>query len=255
MNRRDTTNLGWGRKFSTTRWSLIVQANDDAHPAQARALGELCQLYWYPLYAYARYRGANDADAQDLTQSFFLHLIEKQTFRRVDREQGKFRSFLLACFQHHMATVRQHDGAKKRGGGYAVTSWEAGDDADGHWRVEPADSVTAETLFAAQWAKLLLDRVMTILADEYRRSGKAQTFELLRAFLTEAVTDEARAYGPAAAALGLSVGGVKTAVHRLRKRYAALLRQQVEGTLADPGEVDAEIHALFQALTATEGRL
>jgi RNA polymerase sigma factor (sigma-70 family) len=240
--------------FHTTRWDLVLNSGNINSPDFGKALAELCSIYWYPLFAFARYKGLSEHDAQDLTQSFFLYLLEKKSLKEVHPEKGRFRSFLLASFQNHISVYRQRAGAAKRGGGCDMISLDA-QTAHERDRLEPTDDLTGETVFDAHWAKFLLERVTLRLAEEYQSAGKANVFERLRVYLPIGGGEETDSYEEAAQELGLSVGGVKTLVCRLRKRFGTFLRYEVAQTVLDPGEIDAEIHALYEALVATEGRL
>src|ERR1700730_12451981 len=240
--------------FHTTRWDLVLNSGNIDSPDFGKALAELCSIYWYPLYAFARYKGLPEHDAQDLTQSFFLYLLEKRSLKEVHPEKGRFRSFLLASFQNHISVYRQRACAAKRGGGYDMISLDAQPTHERD-RLEPTDDLTGETVFDAHWAKFLLERVTIRLAEEYQSTGKAKAFERLRIYLSITGTEETDSYEEAAQELGLSVGGVKTQVCQLRKRFVTLLRYEVAQTVLDPGEIAAEIHALYEALVATEGRL
>lgn len=250
-------NLGTERKamqFRTTQWDLVLDSGDSGSPRHGQALAELCSLYWYPIYAFARYKGFSEADAQDLTQSFFLHLLDKRALKQAQPDKGRFRSFLLACFQNHISVYRQRASAAKRGGGSPLVSLDTDQFAE-HDRLEPADDLTPETVFDAHWAKVLIERVLMRLAEEYRRGGKANFFERLRVHLNVVGEKTAASYETSAQELGLSRTAVKTLVCRMRKRFAALLRTEVARTVLDPSEIDAEIHSLYEALVATEGRL
>ena len=254
MNDGQTTGNARAMGFHTTRWDLVLKSGNIDSPDFGKALAELCSIYWYPLYAFARYKGLSEHDAQDLTQSFFLYLLEKRSLKEVHPEKGRFRSFLLASFQNHISVYRQRACAAKRGGGYDMISLDAQPTHERD-RLEPTDDLTGETVFDAHWAKFLLERVTIRLAEEYQSTGKAKVFERLRVYLSITGTEETDSYEEAAQELGLSVGGVKTQVCRLRKRFATLLRYEVAQTVLDPGEIDAEVHALYEALVATEGRL
>ena len=254
MNDGQTTGNARGMGFHTTRWDLVLNSGNIDSPNFGKALAELCSIYWYPLYAFARYKGLSEQDAQDLTQSFFLHLLEKRSLKEVHPEKGRFRSFLLASFQNHISVYRQRTGAAKRGGGCDLISLDA--QAPHGWdRLEPTDDLTGETVFDAHWARFLLERVTIRLAEEFESAGKANVFERLRVYLNITGIEDADSYEEAAPQLGLSPAAVKTQVCRLRKRFKVFLRHEVAQTVLDPGEIDAEIHALYEALVATEGRL
>jgi RNA polymerase sigma factor (sigma-70 family) len=239
--------------FHTTRWTIVMQAAQSQVQGGPAALAELCRLYWYPLYVFARRRGHSPDDAQDLTQGFFLHLLEHRALTAVDRLKGKFRSFLLASFQNYLSVEAYRARCLKRGGNREFVSLDL-EDAESRYRLEPADYLTAEKIFDARWALTLLDRAMTLLREEYAAQGKTSVFESLRVFLGSA-GEGSPSYEEVAKALGVSLGGVKTLIHRLRKRYSSLLREEIARTVSDPGEIEDEIHALCEAVVAFGGRL
>jgi RNA polymerase sigma factor (sigma-70 family) len=248
----NSSSAGGDGVFRTTRWSLILNSVDVQAPKSRAALSELCKLYWYPLYAFARRSGHDAADAEDLTQSFFLHLLEKEAFTRVGPEKGRFRSFLLASFKNHMSVSWRKGRAAKRGGGCEVVSLDE-EEAEYRYRVEPAEDLTPEKIFDARWATTLLARVTSRLREEYVKQGKTEIFERLKLYLVKADQEEVSSYRRVADELGLSVAGVKTLIFRLRKRFTAVLREEVAQTLVDPAEVDSELHALCEALLAAGG--
>jgi RNA polymerase sigma factor (sigma-70 family) len=216
------------------------------------ALAELCRLYWYPLYVFARRRGHSPDDAQDLTQGFFLHLLEHRALTSVDRLKGKFRSFLLASFQNYLSVDAYRARCLKRGGNREFVSLDL-EGAESRYRLEPVEYLTAEKIFDARWALTLLDRAMTLLREEYAAQGKISLFESLKVFLGSA-GDGSPSYEEVAKALGVSLGTVKTLIHRSRKRYSFLLREEIARTVSDPAEIEDEIHALCEAIVAF-GRL
>ena len=230
----------------------MVAAQDDTGAGKA-ALAKLCQQYWYPLYAFARRRGYSPHDAQDLTQGFFLQILENRTFARADQLKGKFRSFLLACFQNYLLVEVQRARSLKRGGGREFVFLDL-ETAESRFKLEPADQLTAERIFDARWAVTLLGEAMTRLRKQYETQGKIHIFETLKAFLDPAKNREPLSYEQAANALGVGLGAAKTLIHRLRKQYSNLVREEIGRTVADPREVDEEIHALCEAVIAAEGR-
>ena len=240
--------------FHTTRWTIVMGAAQSQAPGARAALAELCRLYWYPLYIFARRRGHSPDDAQDLTQSFFLHLVEHRALSGVDRLKGKFRSFLLASFQNHLSDAFDRAHSLKRGGDKKFVQLDA-EGAEERYRREPIDFLTAEKIFDARWAMTVLGEAMRKLSDEYAAAGKAPTFEALRIYLDPNNIVAPPSYDELANRLKVSPGGVKTLIHRLRKRYTALLREEVGCTVSDPSEINEEIHALCEALVASEGRL
>ena len=223
-------------------------------PGSKAALAELCRLYWYPLYAYVRRRGHTPEETQDLTQGFFLHLLEHKTLGRADPLKGKFRSFLLGSLQNYLSTETERARCLKRGGGVEFISLNL-QDAEDLYRLEPADHLTAETIFDARWATILLDEAMTRLGSEYAEQGQAATLQALKPFLDPTNVQVLPSYEQLANQLQVTLGAVKTLIHRLRKQYTTLLREEVARTVCDPVEVDEEIHALCEALIASEGRL
>src|SRR5271157_450985 len=221
--------------FHTTRWTIVMRAAQSQAQGGQSALAELCRLYWYPLYIFARRRGYSPDDAKDLTQSFFLHVVEHRALTGVDRLKGKFRSFLLASFQNHLSDVGDRARRLKRGGDKEFVQLDA-EEAEERYRLEPVEFLTAEKIFDARWA-------MTVLE------------EAQKAFLDPSNSVAPPSYDEVANRLQVTTGGVKTLIHRLRKRYTALLREEVGRTVSDPAEIDEEIHALCEALIASEGRL
>jgi RNA polymerase sigma-70 factor (ECF subfamily) len=231
--------------FVTTRWSVVLTAGRSDTTHARSALEKLCQTYWYPLYAYVRRRGHSAEDAQDLTQEFFARLLEKNQIAGVDRNRGRFRSFLLASLKHFLANEWHKARAQKRGGGQVPIPIDASA-AESKCGIDPADTLTAEKIYERRWALTLLDQVLHRLRDEYVRDGKENLFEQLKSTLTEA--SRSVRYADIAAGLGTSEGAVKVAVHRLRQRYREVLRAEIADTVASPGEVEDEIRNLFAAL-------
>jgi RNA polymerase sigma factor (sigma-70 family) len=241
-------------RFEATRWTVVLEAAQSCAVGGPAALAWLCARYWRPLYAFARGRGQYPEDAQDLVQGFFAHLIEHRTLQGVGRAKGRFRSFLLASFQNFMANERRRACAEKRGGRAEVLrlDWQ---DEEGRLAFELQDSLTPETLYDARWALLVLRRAIGRLEQEQITAGKGDTFLTLRCFLGEDGSRAEVSYEEAAQSLGIGVPAVKTLIHRLRQRHAQLVREEVERTVSEPAEVDAEVHALCEALIAAEGRI
>jgi RNA polymerase sigma-70 factor (ECF subfamily) len=212
------------REFATTHWSLVAAAQqpDKASQTLARkALEELCRAYWYPLYAFVRYRGYSVDDAQDLTQSFFARMILKGGFASAVPAQGRFRSYLLGAMKHFLANEWHRDRAQKRGGGLKIIELDALDPQARH-ALEPAQSSDPEVGFDREWALESIARAMDKLRSEAKASGKEKLFEVLEGSLTG--TESPRS--ETASRLGMTEGAVKVAVHRLRQRYRELLRFQ-----------------------------
>jgi RNA polymerase sigma-70 factor (ECF subfamily) len=231
-------------RFATTRWSLVALAGTRSGPESRGALAWLCEAYWYPVYVYIRRRGHGAASAQDLTQEFFVRLLEKEFVRKADRARGKFRTFLLTAVQRFLSKQRERAGAKKRGGGRTILSLDFSS-AERRYPLEPAHDWTPERLFERRWALTLLDRVLDELRQEHESRGKGEVFGRLKEYLTDA---EETSYAQAAHDLQMSTGAVKVAVHRLRKRYRDLLRREVSSTVADESQADEELRELLAAL-------
>jgi len=228
-----------GDVFAQTRWSVVVAARD---PVRARtALEELCRVYWFPLYTYVRRRGYSPEDAQDLTQTFLARLLEKNWLDVVAPEKGKFRSFLLAALKHFLANEWDRARARKRGGGTVPVSL----DTETRYQREPRDELSPDRLFDRQWALALLEIVLDRLGKEHDTPERRRLFAALRGTLTG--DEPAGGYAAAARQLGLNEGAIKVAVHRLRKQYRDLLREEIAQTVADPQEVSEELRSLFAA--------
>jgi RNA polymerase sigma-70 factor (ECF subfamily) len=240
--------------FHTTHWTIVIRAAQSQTQGGQSALAELCRLYWYPLYIFARRRGHSPDDAKDLTQGFFLHVVEHRALTGVDRLKGKFRSFLLASFQNHLSDSVDRARRLKRGGDKEFVQMDA-EEAEERYRLEPVEFLTAEKIFDARWAMTVLGEALKQLSQEYSTVGKTSTFETLKIFLDPNNSITPPSYDAVANRLQVTTGAVKTLIHRLRKRYTALLREEVGRTVSDPAEIDEEIHALCEALIASEGRL
>ena len=236
----DRTRSGAAR-FQTTHWSIVLKAGQGAE----EALVKLCRRYWVPLYAYTRRRGHAVHEAEDLTQSFFAHVLETQGLSRVGPAKGRFRSFLLVSLKHFLDNEYHKERALKRGGGHVVISWE---DLPPNEReaIETSQDVTPEKLFDREWAVTLLNRAMKQLQKECAAARKSELFERLKDYLTGENGDDS--YAKIGADLNMTEGSIKVSVHRLRRRFGELVRDQIERTVANPEDVDAELRELFAAL-------
>jgi RNA polymerase sigma-70 factor (ECF subfamily) len=235
------------RQFASTRWSLVEAAGQRDLPESEAALASLCRQYWYPLYAYARRHLPSTEDAQDLTQEFFARLLEKDYLRQADRQRGRFRSFLLTAFKHFLANEHERANAKKRGGGRKVLPLDF-QSGERRYQREPSHEATGEALYERGWALTLLEQALTRLREEMTGAGKERLFECLRGTLTGA--DAPRPYAELAAELGMSGEAIKVTVHRLRRRYAELLRAEIAQTVTTTEEIEAELRDLFAAVRA-----
>ena len=226
---------------------MVVEAGRRSSPKATEALATLCAIYWFPLYAYVRRQGYSADDAQDLTQGFFVHLLEKQTFKVADRERGRFRSFLLASMKNFLANEWRRDTAQKRGGEQSVISLDF-DDGEKRYRLEPSHDETPDIIFGRQWALTLLEQPLTKLRAEFDATVKTELFDRLKTFLGEKET--AVSYRELGRQLKMSKGAVKVAIHRMRRRYRALLREEIQHTIGAAEDVDEELRQLFDALAS-----
>ena len=231
--------------FATTHWSIVLEAGRGRHAEADVALAELCQKYWFPLYAYVRRRVHDTAEAQDLTQEFFARLLEKELLAQATPDRGRFRSFLLTAMQNFLTNEWRKAQATKRGGGQRILSldFSAG---DSRLNFEPGYDWTAERIFERNWSITLLEHVLTRLRDEYTTAGKEQLFAALRPYISN--NRDEGSFAAVAEKLEMTEGAAKVAAHRLRKRYRELLRAELAQTVADHADVDAEIAWLFNAL-------
>ena len=233
--------------FTTTNWSVVLEAGKTDYGRAARALEELCVRYWYPVYAFIRRRGSDPHEAKDLTQAFFTHLLKNETLKKVDRQKGKFRSFLLTAATNFLTNEWDKRQSLKRGGQHQVISL---DDtaAEELYRQEPAAALTPENLYDRRWAFTLLNEVLARLKEEYVAANKEELFAKLQPGLVDEVSPGL--YAAWAAALNMSEGAVRVAVHRLRRRFGELLRGEIADTVPSPAEVDEEIRHLFAAIAS-----
>ncbi len=232
-------------RFDTTHWSLVLAAGADQSPDGRAALATLCEIYWYPLYAFVRRQGHDADDAQDLTQAFFARLLEKQDLQDVERARGRFRSFLLAAMKHFLMNDAKSRRTLKRGGGHAILSLSL-QNAEGRYLNEPADPSTPETLFDRRWALTVIDRALRRLRGEAADAGRVVEFDRLKACLTGDIPRGS--YRAIGVDLDMSEGAVKVAVHRLRRRFQRGLRKEIAETVLSDEQVDEEIQYLLRAL-------
>ncbi len=235
-----------GDIFATTHWTVVLAAGRRHTPQSDAALAELCRTYWFPLYAYVRRRGHTREDAEDSVQAFFARFLEKNYLAGLSAERGRFRAFLLASLKHFLINEWKKSQRLKRGGGAENLSldWES---ADTKFQVAATDEPTPDKAFDREWALALLAKVIGRLQSECAADGKAKLFGHLKIFLTAG--KGALSHADAARALGMDETAVRVAVHRLRKRYRVLLRDEIAQTLSDQSQVDEEMRALFGAFS------
>jgi RNA polymerase sigma factor (sigma-70 family) len=238
-------NLPGDGRFATTHWSVVLAAGRPKSASYQKALETLCRTYWFPLYAYLRRNGYDSHRAQDYTQAFFAGLLAKGGLSLVDPKRGKFRSFLLASLKHFVSNERARARAKKRGGDRKVLSLNF-ENAENQYALEPRDELSPEKLFERSWALTVLERTMTRLKEEAVKTNKQELFERLKSYLI--AEKNSAPYRDAAEELNITEGAVRVAVHRLRKRYRELLRDEIAQTVASDEQIDEEIRDLFTAL-------
>jgi RNA polymerase sigma-70 factor (ECF subfamily) len=232
--------------FVPTHWSVVLAAKDKSSPQSQEALETLCRTYWYPLYVFARRQGQQPHDAQDLTQEFFIRLLQKDYLDAVEQERGRFRTFLIMAFKRFLANAWDRSRAQKRGGGQIPLPLDP-ELAESWYQEEASVQMAADLAFDRNWAVTLLDQALARLRDDYQQQGKGAEFEILRRFL--AVGKDPISYGEVAGLLGQSEAAVKMAVHRLRRRYRAVFREAISQTVAAPADVDEEMRHLLEILS------
>lgn len=234
-----------GYGFATTHWSVVLSARQHDSPNADAALEKLCRAYWRPLYAYIRRNGYDATDAEDLTQEFFARFLARDYLQQLHHRNGKFRSFLLTFLKHFLSEQRRRDGARKRGGGCVIISFN-GPPEDGYLP-EPADELTPDEVFERRWAQELLQNASDRLREEYTARGQAALFEALQTYQPQ--ESGGRSYAKIGQTLGLTEAAVKSAAQRLRQRHGELLREEIAHTVSRPGEIDEELRHLRALLT------
>jgi RNA polymerase sigma factor (sigma-70 family) len=241
------------RVFVTTRWSLILSgANSDGAAEEARAaLADLCRIYWRPVFSFVCRRGYSTEDAQDLTQDFFVMMLESNWLQHADENRGRFRSFLVKSLQHFLNHAREKNHARKRGGDVQFVSWDDWmAEAPSELSISPQtlETLPAERLFDLRWAATVVEHALRRLGEECEAKGRRRLFDALRGHLTAERSDTS--YAALATSLGVAESVIKKQLHNLRERYRWLLRSEVAQTVADPADVDSEIRHLCATLAA-----
>jgi RNA polymerase sigma-70 factor (ECF subfamily) len=232
--------------FCTTQWTMVFSARDPASSGNSAALEDLCRIYWPPLYSFARRKGCSPVDSQDMVQGFFARLLEKGYLQAVDRSKGKFRTFLLCAFTNFLRDEWDKETRIKRGGGTSTFLLDI-DHAEEQYSIESGDA-SPDKLFDKTWAQVVVDSVLDRLRTEFADSGEIDRFNALQSSLMGDL--HGNGYRAIGASLGLSEGGVKTVVRRMRLRFAILLREHIAATLADPADTENEMRHLLEALAS-----
>ncbi len=230
-------------RFATTHWSQVIAASG-VSPAADMALAELCEAYWYPVYAFVRRSGHSVDDASDLTQAFFTRVLEKHYLKDARPERGRFRSFLLASFRHFISNERDWRMTLKRGGRLSHIPLDF-DTGEARYRLEPVDDLTPEHVYERRWTLAVLDKAMARLSSKYEQAGRQELFACLTPHL---IGDEPASYRELADGLGVSEGSLRVAVHRLRKDYKATLREAIAETVERDEDVDDELRYLLKVV-------
>ena len=239
------SNLPGAGRFATTHWSVVLAAGRPKSASYQQALETLCQTYWFPLYTYLRRQGYDSHQAEDYTQAFFASLLAREGLRLADPKRGKFRSFLLASLKNFLSNERARARAKKRGGGRKVLSLDV-ENAESQYALEPRDELSPDKLFERSWALTVLARTMAHLQAEATSTNKQKLFDHLKVYLT--AEKSSVPYRDVAAELDMTEGAVRVAIHRLRRRYKELLRDEIAQTVTSDDQIDEEIRDLFTAL-------
>ena len=231
--------------FPATRWSVVLAATAGHSPESARAMECLCRAYWYPLYAYVRRSGQSPHDAQDLTQEFFARLLEHHWLETADRERGRLRTFLIVALKHFLHKEWRRASAQKRGGGRTPVELDTAC-AESQYAVDATAQLDPDAAYDRQWALTLLDITLKRLEAEFASANRTGDFTVLKGCLLAA--PGTMDYADVVARLGLQPGAARVAVHRLRKRFREIYREEISQTLAEGADLNAELRHLAAAL-------
>lgn len=234
-----------GAQFPSTHWTVVLKAGNNSSEAH-EAMSNLCSAYWFPLYAFIRRRGYSAEEAEDLTQEFFIQIINGQLLCRLQKEGGKFRSYLLTALKAFLANQWHRQHAQKRGGGRQFVPID--ETAEARYQAAASELTMPEIEFDKQWAFTLLNRVLGAVRKDYEDRGSGNLLDHLKSFLPGSETPAS--YEQTAKTLHMTETAVRMAVHRLRKTYGRLLREEIAQTISGPEQIDEEIRALIQVLSA-----
>ena len=238
-------NLRGEARFATTRWSLVIAAGGTDSQEVRPAMGHLIERYWYPLYAFVRRKGRDAEEAFDMTQEFLLRLLDRNFLASADPSKGRFRTFLLTALERFLIDEWRRETRERRGGGRTILSLSPVD-AEDRYRLEPADTATPESIYERRWALALLEQALRRLREECTAAGRQELFRAVEPLLSG--EDSGRPYAAIATGLEMTEGALKTAIHRLRRRFAVILRAEIAETVARPEDVDEEVQHLFRSL-------
>ncbi len=238
-----------GAAFATTHWSVVLTAGQGSEAQASAALEQLCRTYWYPIYAYVRRQGRTPEDAQDLTQEFFVRLLQTNSIARAEPGRGRFRSFLLGALKHTLADQQARATAQRRGGGRTLLSWDQLKGEE-RLRAERTDELSPEQAFDRHWAISVLEQASERLSAEYNTPEQTRVFRELKPYVTG--DSSVAPYAATASRVGLSESAVKSAIHRLRHRYYALVRDEVAQTVTNHEDLEEEIRYLMSLFSVTD---
>jgi len=239
-----TTGQKQAMPFTTTHWTVVLEAQSES-PAAQEALEKLCRTYWRPIYSFVQRQGIAPDEAEDVTQAFFVDLLEHKSLTAVRKEKGRFRSYLLGALKYFLADERRRAMAIKRGKGQRLIPLQ---ELSANERIEkePADPVTAEQIYERRWASTVLERVLGLLKNEYVAAGNAVLFDSLKQLLPDEPGSPSQA--DIAGQLGMTANAVRQAFHRFRQRYQSLLREEIAQTVATPGDIEDELRHLIRVV-------
>lgn len=249
------TNIQGDARFLTTRWSLVLRAGQSSEEGNAasdcdtrQALEDLCRIYWFPLYAFARRQSMAPQDAQDLVQAFFLDLLERSSLSVANPQRGRFRNFLLTSFRNFSSKQRERNATLKRGGRQSIVSFE-NTHAEQRFGLNAQSTASPEQQFLRDWTMELLDSALLELRNSYIGRGQRELLDALQDYLAETIPPP---YEQLASELGHSVGAIRVALHRMRSRYRNAVREAIGNTLAvsEEDEIEAELTDLMHALSS-----
>lgn len=232
------------RRFHTTKWSLVRSAGDQACAGFEAALTSLCEMYWHPVYGYIRRSGRSAEDARDLTQAFFVRVLETALLKSARPDRGRFRSFLLASLRNFLINEYHREHTVKRGGHQPHLSLEF-DAEEQRYQLEPVDSLTPDHVYECRWAASIFENAMQRLTTLHAASPRRHVFEQLRVFVLDGGTPS----NELASELGLSPGALRVALHRLRKQYETVLEDVIAETVERPEDVADELRHLLKVVS------
>ncbi len=232
--------------FHSTRWTLVLRSRGDA-PEARTALGELCEVYWAPVFRFLRSEGRSDDDSRELAQEFFARLLTRGGFDGADPAKGRFRSYLLGALKHFLAERRRNEGREKRGGGAVVESLDATHDTAPGLQIADTSAAMSDKHFDREWAFAVMDRSLKAVQADFEKAGKSAHFEALKPWLVGDTDQLSQA--DAATLLGVTTGAVKVMIHRLRKTFRAAVEAEIAQTVPATEDIDEELRYLIEVLS------